>query len=109
MLSALRPLCVCHSMSHAGLPLRSFVVRAERAGGARLGRTLLVDLGSQIRGLSPFHFSVREGVRNAVGSARASASGVYLYGHPSETVDVMTLYTDSITRCYSHMIIRFEV
>ena len=28
--------------SHAGLPLQSFVVRAERAGGARLGRALLV-------------------------------------------------------------------
>ena len=36
--SALRSLC----SSRLRLPLRSFVVRAERAGGAQLGRTLLV-------------------------------------------------------------------
>ena len=34
--------------SRAGVPLRSCVVRAERAGGARLGRTLLVQVQNQI-------------------------------------------------------------
>ena len=32
----------CLRSKYAGLPLQSFIVRAERAGGARLGRTPLV-------------------------------------------------------------------
>ena len=44
-LGAHRPNC----SSYAALLLQSFVVRAERAGGARLGRALLVAVAHEAR------------------------------------------------------------